>query len=213
MLGIMRKDALTFGLFAVPMMGLLCGYHIARGVQDLSDLFLTGVYIILVAWGGIATSESVEAYGFLKTLPLTDGEIVAGKFLLVAGTVAACFAALLGVVWASELDRGDLPLAGLYFVCFAVAALLFSGSAYSATYAWGLSRVRVLGWLAFIALMAASFLFIELVLREGRLDIHEIAFLRGGWPNLTSAAVAAAGIAGYYGLMRLAIRIKERREV
>ena len=217
MRGIIRKDWPWFALFTVPIFGLLCVYQVVRGMpRDLSDLFLMGFYFLLVAWGGVSMSETMEGgragYEFLRTLPVTDREIVAAKFTLAAVTVALCLAAEQGVVWTSDLPRTKAPLASLYMVSSAVGGLLVAGLAYIGVYTWRFSRVRVIAWVCFPVLIVLFILFIELVLQKGRLNPAGLFSLSQWFVYALSAAVAAAGSAVYYGLMKVAIRTRAQKE-
>jgi len=216
MLGIIRKDASLFALYSVPVFGLLLTYQASEGVLDPFKVLGTGFFIILVTWGGISTSEQREVrsdgYAFLRTLPVTDRQIVAAKFALVFATAFACLAAAQVLLYVLDVRGMHKPLASLYLFCCAVAALLLGGLGYVAIYAWGFPRVLKLAWLSCAAVGGSWILFDVLFIRNRRLDFRNIAWLSQGRSWVLSLTVVSAGLAAFYGLMRLAVRIKARRE-
>lgn len=216
MFGIIRKDAPLFALYSVPVFGLLLAYQASEGVLDPFAVVATGFFIVLVTWGGISTTEQSEVrsdgYAFLRTLPVTDRQIVAAKFALVFGTAFACLAAAQALLYVLDIRGMGRPLASLYLFCCAVAALLLGGLGYVAIYAWGFPRVLKLAWLSCAAVGGSWILFDVLFIRNRRLDFRGVTWLSQGLSWLLSVMVVSAGLAAFYGLMRLAVRIKARRE-
>ena len=154
----------------------------------------------------------MESYAFLRTLPVTDRQIVRTKFGLALG-FASLYWLILFIF--NQLTWGSSPefsaFMALTNLMWAVS-LIFVGGWYVFSWRFG---TTALTWIV-IAFMAIVFFATVIV------DIDHKLWSRGpgipppGWVTeagwIWQAGWIAVALAAYYGLMRAAVRAKEGSE-
>jgi hypothetical protein len=85
MLGIIRKDLIYTAGYMMMLPAMLLYFFATRSALDTNAVFMMTGYIYLVVLGSILITESNEmknrGYAFLAAIPVTAGEIAAGKLL------------------------------------------------------------------------------------------------------------------------------------
>jgi hypothetical protein len=218
MLGILKKDlflyVLSFLLFvpfevmSVYKDGLSWGSTVSFASQMM-------IAVLLPVVGSESREYLTNGYRFLKSLPVTDREIVQAKHALPLGFVALWVTyqyVLLGLVPASEqfllLSRG-------YVVVMANLCLLVSAGILYAAYRFGVYRFT-----RFCAFGLPVLIGVAIVLvNEGLLGwFRRVPAAQGlealaglaSWFNLV--VLCCAGLALYFLIMRASVRAKTARE-
>lgn len=158
-------------------------------------------------------SERMESYSFLRTLPVTDRRVVRTKFGLALGFAFLYWLILfflIGRAWGSTPQyAGYMALASL--TC-AIAIILVAGW-YIFSWRFGIAAltvgVVVLLVIVIITTMATN---MERMIRTGGIGILAPRWLAEG-PWIYQAILMAVALAAYYGLMRVAVRVKTKSEV
>jgi glucan phosphoethanolaminetransferase (alkaline phosphatase superfamily) len=158
-------------------------------------------------------SERQESYAFLRTLPVTDREIVRTKFSLALGSALLYWlflALLIRRAWGSTPEyAGYMALASL--TC--AIAIILSAAWYIFSWRFGIPAltvcVIVFLVIVIITTMAAN---IERMIHTGGIGILAPRWLAEG-PWFYHILLLAAALAAYYGLMQVAVRVKVKREV
>jgi hypothetical protein len=210
MVPILRRNALlylghfmTYSLILTPLL------HGDRGVVLAWPLFLPIWLSSTVLW-----TERDEAYAFLRTLPVTDREIVRLKFgstLAAAALFALLPSTLTVMVWGGEGPIGP-PLALIAVVC---CLSLLLAACWHVGFWWAGAAMMTGVILTFmLANLAAAIALIAEYKRTGARSFDTGFALR--WlpfesPYLVGLLVAAA-LGAYYGLMRAGVRIKAASE-
>jgi hypothetical protein len=195
----------------------LCTFSVP-GLATIPMWESPGMISVMALWVPIWLSSSVlwserqESYAFLRTLPVTDRQIVRTKFGLALGF------AFLYWLWLAFLIRrawGPTPEYAGYMalatLTCAIAIILVAGW-YIFSWRFGLPALTaaVVALLA-IVIIATMSTNLERMIRTGGIGILAPRWLSEG-PWTYQAALAAAALASYYGLMRLAVRVKEKSE-
>jgi hypothetical protein len=195
-----------FATFSIPpLFMLLSGKN--RGVLAIMSLWIPVWLSSSILW-----SERMESYAFLRLLPATDRRIVRLKFGLALGFAAAYWLLMTLLIRAAF---GSTPE--------------FSGYTALADLTCAISLVLAGGWYVFswrfgpTALTAAVLIFgaavilstwivdVKSIVRSAGIDPVAPRWLAQG-PGILHLALLAAALAVYYGLMRLAVRVKEKSE-
>lgn len=210
MLAIARKSSFFF-------ITHLCTFCIP-GLATIPTWEKPGMISVMALWvplwlsSSVLWSERQESYAFLRTLPVTDRRIVRTKFGLALGFIVLYWlwlALLIRRAWGATPEyAGYMALASL--TC-AVAIVLVAGW-YLLSWRFGTPAltvaVIVVLVIAIVATMAANM--------ERMIETHGIGILAPHWlaegPWLYQVLLFAAALAAYYGLMRLAVRVKEKSE-
>jgi hypothetical protein len=177
-----------------------------------------GMLAIMAIWVPIWLSSSVlwserqESYAFLRTLPVTDREVVRTKFSLALGFALIYWLILsLLIRWA----WGSTPEYASYMALTSLTcaiSLFLAGGWYIFSWRFGPSALTA-GVMAFIVIG---------ILATWTIDVKNIIRTRGikaispGWlaegPWIYQPIMFAVALAAYYGLMRLAVRVKIKSE-
>jgi hypothetical protein len=214
MLHLMKKNAFFFGLNAVLISSLLSLYWLlARINLDGVMVIFQGLWMVLIVEGAIAANEKSEekskGYEFLRTLPLTDREIVKSKFMLVlltAGFVLACNSILyMFMPGPSHLKE----LGPLYALICANFCLVLAGISYIIIFRYGHAAFVKFVWIATIVIMLTPILLFEFVVRK--MDIDFKALIEGINQNnwLIGTCFTICGLAAYFLLLQAATRAKQ----
>jgi hypothetical protein len=214
MLYLMKKNAFFFALNAVLITVLLTLYWIlVRITLDGVLVIFQGLWMVLIVEGAIAANEKSEekskSYEFLRTLPLTDREIVWSKFILVFLTavfVLICNSILyLFMPGPSHLKE----LGPLYALICANFCLVLAGISYIIIFRYGHAAFVKFVWIAMIVIMLTPILLLEFVVRK--MDIDFKALIEGVNQNnwLIGACFTVCGLAVYFFLLQAATKAKQ----
>lgn len=195
----------------------LCTFSIP-GLVTIPKWENPGMLSVMALWVPIWLSSSVlwserqESYAFLRTLPVTDREIVRTKFGLALAFALLYWlflALLIRRAWGSTPEyAGYMALASL--TC--AIAIILSAAWYIFSWRFGLPALTV-GVIVFLVIviittMAAN---IERMTRTGGIGILAPRWLAEG-PWFYHILLLAAALAAYYGLMQVAVRAKVKSE-
>ena len=210
MSAIARKSSFFFithlGTFSLPTLSML-GSGRNRGVLAVMALWVPVWLSSSVLW-----SERQESYAFLRMLPATDRQIVRAKFSLALGFAFIYWlllALLVRLAWGSTPEyAGYMALVNL--TC--ALALVLAAGWY--VFAWRFGRgALAAGVMAFmvIVILATWAVDVRSLIRTGGIGtLIPRRLAEGFWTYQAGWYVLA--LAAYYGLMRLAVRVKERSE-
>ena len=207
---ILRKSSFFFishfCTFVIPPLAMLLMQK-NRGVLSVMALWVPVWLSSSILW-----SEKQESYGFLRTLPVTDRQIVRVKFGLALAFDAIYWLALTLFIrgaWGSTPESsGYMALTSL--TC--AVSLVLAGGWYLFSWRFGPSALTA-GVMAFVVLgiLATWIVDVRRVVRIGGIGTLAPRWLAEG-PWIHQAVLFAAALATYYGLMRLAVRVKEESE-
>lgn len=218
MLGIVKKDLflyLLMFLIFVPFEAMsVCRDGLSWGstVSFASQMMLA---VLAPLVGSESREHLTNGYRFLRTLPVTEREIVQAKHALPLGFTALWVTyqcVLLALFPVSEqfflLSRG-------YLFAMANVCLLVSAGMLYAAYRFGMGRFTRFLAMGLPVLIGVGIVLVnEGVLRWGRraLAARDLDTLAGlaSWLNLV--LLCCAGLAAYYLIMRASVRAKEARE-
>ena len=208
---ILRKSSFFFithlCTFSIPGLAMLLA-HENRGMLSVMALWVPAWLSSSVLW-----SERMESYAFLRTLPVTDREIVRAKFGLALGFAFIYWlflSLLIRWAWGSTTEyAGYMALANL--TC--AIAIILAAAWYMFSWRFGIPALTggVILFLV-IVIVATMIANIERMVRSGGIGILAPRWLAGG-PWTYQALMFAVALAAYFGLMRLAVRVKEKSEV
>jgi len=214
---IIKKNSILFFIYALPILAL----STLIWLDDFSSENLAGnshivFYFLIWMWiiipGFAAAGEQLESkdegYEFLKTLPVTDAEIVAAKFLLTLIMTAACVFLYLVLISFHKAPppvlRGVRILtivSGL--VCLIVAALMHIG-----IFKIGITRMNKFLWLDAIAVTVVMVMSIKSLLPRSEAYLFSIIDYMSQIHWFMQLFVVAAVLYCYYLLMKAAVKAK-----
>ncbi len=210
MFAILRKSSFffisAFCTFVIPPLAMLLGQR-NRGVLSVMALWVPVWLSSSILW-----SERQESYGFLRTLPVTDRQIVRAKFGLALGFAVIYWLALslfIRGAWGSKPEySGYAALASL--TC--AVSLVLAGGWYIVSWRFGPAALTA-GVMAFVVLgiLGTWIVDVRRMVRIGGIGTLSPRWLAEG-PRAYRAVLLALALAAYYGLMRLAVRVKEKSE-
>ena len=214
MLHLMKKNAFFFILYAFSITALLTLYWLlVRGTLSGIMVIFQGLWMVLIVEGGIAGNEKNEekskGYKFLRTLPLTDREIVRSKFILVLLTavfVLACNSTLyLLMPGPSHLKE----VGPLYALIFTNLCLVLAGISYIIIFRFGHAAFVKFVWTATIIIMVTPILLIEFVFLKMDIDFRGIIERVNQYNWIIGACFTICGLAAFFLLMQAAIKVKQ----
>ncbi|OGD40582.1 MAG: hypothetical protein A2V45_00320 [Candidatus Aminicenantes bacterium RBG_19FT_COMBO_58_17] len=211
MSAILRKSSFFFithvCTFSIPGMAMLLAH------EDRRMLSVMALWVPVWLSSSVLWSERQESYAFLRTLPVTDREIVRTKFGLALGFAVIYWlflSLLIRGAWGSTPEyAGYMALASL--TC--AVSLILAGGWYIFSWRFGPSALTggVMAFLA-IVILATWIADVRRMVRTGGIGILAPRWLAEG-PWIYQAGMFAVALAAYYGLMRLAVRVKIKSEV
>ena len=174
------------------------------------------VTMLLPVWlcSSVLWSEREESYGFLKTLPVTDRDIVRSKFTLAALALVIYWLILLVTsVRVAELTNGVFPSLTLVYLCCGVSFLI-ACCCYIGIWRFGVSVMTPL-ILAFMFLNIVLALWVNSGRRMGDLPsapgMSVVRYL-AEFPWYLSGLIALLAVLTFYALMQLGIYVKKTTE-
>ena len=193
----------TFSL--PPLFMLLTGKN--RGVLAVMALWVPAWLSSSILW-----SERMESYAFLRLLPATDRRIVRLKFGLALGFAAVYWLLMTLLIratfGASPEFSGYTALADL--TC--AVSLLLAGGWYLFSWRFGPNALPAAVMVFVMAVTRSTWIVdVRAILRSSGIEPIAPRWLAEG-PGILRWALLAAALGAYYGLMRLAVRIKEKSE-
>ena len=172
--------------------------------------------MLLPVWmsSSVLWSEREESYGFLRTLPVTDGEVVRSKFTLAALALVVYWLILLLIsIRVSEITDEVFPSLTLIHICCG-CSLVIAGCCYLGIWRWGIGIMTpvILGFM-FLNIVLA--LWVNFGRRIGDLSrapgMSVVRYLSEA-PWYLSFLFPILAVLTYYVLMQLGIRIKKTAE-
>jgi hypothetical protein len=208
MFAIARKTSFFFlthlWTFSLPAFLLLKG---KGGVISMMAIFVPAWLSSSVLW-----SEKQESYAFLRMLPVTDGEVVRAKFGLAFAAAFAYWLILSLLVlsaWGSTWEYAAY-VALVNLTC--AISLPLAGCWYIFHWRFGTSALTV-GVIAFLVIDIASAFIINVDRGNwvGAPGIPVACWLAEG-PWYLQLCLFLIALAAYYGLMQVAVRVKQKSE-
>jgi hypothetical protein len=211
MLSIVKKNMAYFIGYCGVIFILTAILRILLGNENAVPLVLiSGVLVFMLVFGPVFFNEQYEekhkAYDFLDILPVKASEIVVAKFSLVLVTVMATIVYLLLLFSVSKVAPNDWVLVRSYILMGGVVCLVIAALSYIGIFSLGYTKFAVIVMSFFLLLGFVPILIMKFY--GDNMDVlieNVLAFLRNvNWP-----AVIPLALIGYFGLMWIAIKIKE----
>jgi hypothetical protein len=211
----MQKNSFYFLFYALVWVPIFILAVVLPGRPlDTGMVFFEGMWIIMILLGSMIVCEQSEGktkgYDFLRILPVKDSHIVKAKFFLVFLT--ACFVIVyVKIIYLFVSRPPDVFVISQVFVPLcAIVGLLLDALLYILVFRIGLSKAIKIGWIIFAVTIIGAFLFIELVLIKSDIDAGKISAFINSIPLVIWIVLGLGALAGYFGLMSLAIKAKKR---
>lgn len=214
MLRLMKKYAFVYYGYMAIILGLLYplnNYDRLTGSRplDLSFGYMQAFQIFWIIFASIWMQEQIEfkanGYKFLRTLPIKDKDIVGAKFTVVFGSVFIyvifhCIAFAFISTAPEYLNPSITAVINLGIVCLIFAGLLHLGVIKFGYMNFGkfLLILMILGLV--LPILVTSFL-----LPKIGLDRYDVLY---AITSVNWIFVTAVGFALYFGLMRIAVKLK-----
>jgi len=210
MSAILRKSSFFFlthlCTFTIP------GLTVIPGWENPGMISVMALWVPLWISSSVLWSERQESYAFLRTLPVTDRQIVRTKFGLALGFIFVYWiflALLIGRAWGERPEY--TPYMALASLTCSISIVLVAGL-YLLSWRFGVFALTVVVItvlvIAIVGTMAANM--------EHMIKNHGIGILAPRWlaegPWIYQVLLFAAALAAYAGLMRVAVRVKVRSE-
>lgn len=212
MIGIIKKNAPFFLInLLVLVIALFAYWKTSRTALDVTVVFIQVAWlygvVLLSVMGDELREANTDGYSFLATLPVTAGEIVAAKYVLVL-MIAAVYTICTYFMFAGlEVDPAVLALSRGYLFANGVLCLVLSGIMYLGFFRFGCRRFYKVLMGFVIVIFLSPFLLEEIAIP--RVDVT-LATLIALNERIPWTVVVPAGLAVYLGLMILAMRVKRR---
>ncbi|MCJ7582090.1 MAG: ABC-2 transporter permease, partial [Candidatus Aminicenantes bacterium] len=215
MLRLMQKNSFYFLFYALVWIPIFILAVVLPGRPlDTGMVFFEGMWIILILLGSTITCEQNESktrgYDFLKTLPVKDSQIVKAKFSLVFLT--ACFVSVyVSVIYLFVSKPPNVFAFALIFIPLCVfVGLLLTALLYILIFKIGLSKAIKIGWIAFFGVVIGTILFIEFVLVKSDINSEKMSAFIQSIPLVIWISSGLGFLVGYFLLMSVAIKAKEK---
>lgn len=214
MLRLMKKNAIYFLSYAVGILGLMTVYWFtARNELSWAMVLFQGLWLILIVEGSLTINEKAEekakAYDFLRTLPISDREIVVSKFILVLLTGIFVLACNYAIYFFMPGPPYLVALGRIFLLLCLFGALSFAGISYIIIFRYGHSIFVKFVWITLIIVMVSPLLLIELVLLKLDIDYREIIDKIIQLNGLIWVLIALCGFMASFFLMNAAIKAKQ----
>jgi hypothetical protein len=211
MLSIVKKNMVYFIGYCGFILILTAILRMALGNdQAVLLVLISGVLILMLVFGPVFFNEQYEekhkGYDFLDSLPVSAREIVWAKFGLVLVTVVAIVGYLLLLFSISKVAPNDWILVRSYILMSGVACLFFAALSFLGIFSLGYTKFAMIV-MSFFALLGFVPILIMKFYRDNMDVLIEniLTFLR----HVNWLAVIPLALIGYFGLMFIAIKVKE----
>jgi hypothetical protein len=220
MKALILKDLPYSTICIMPLIGGWLVYLFERGVHHLHSqaAYMFSFFLLVGVCGSLINRELNEhtskAYTFLRTLPITDKEIVVAKFSLSLFDTCICWLLFLVTMLLLEGSSAQYAVNAAYVTLWALLTLIVAALWQVGIYYFGMGKTAI----TLTILLLFFFLPLSLILDqafefENTLGfppyIHALATTHWSvWPLLAGVVLLL-----YYGLLRLAVRIKRTSEV
>lgn len=213
------KDLPYSVLCLVAVAGGWLTYFIDRGTGELHPQasYMLGFFIVVGACGALINREFAETtghYSFLRTLPVTDREIVTAKFALALFDVCLCWSLVMLGLALFESSAEQLAVHAAYISLWCCLALVITSLWLIGIYGIGMGKIG----LAMMVLLIFVLLPLSLVLDQG-FDFHETLGFPGPVYELSRLhwsvwlLLPCLVLLMHYGFLRIAARIKAASDV
>jgi hypothetical protein len=210
MSAILRKSSFFF----ITHVCTFCAPHLMMLAESRNRGMLAIMAIWVPIWlsSSVLWSERQESYAFLRTLPVTDREVVRTKFSLALGFALIYWLILsLLIRWAWGSTPEYAGYMALVSLTCAIAMILAAGW-YIFSWRFGPSALTVgVMALVVIVILATWIADVRRLVRIGGIGTLAPRWLAEG-PWIYQPIMFAVALAAYYGLMRLAVRVKIKSE-
>ena len=209
---IFRRSSFFYLTTLLTYCGLMGRFLITR---DWPAFEIIPLFMPVWLASALLFSERDESYAFLRTLPVTDRDVVRTKFRLILTTAAVQWLLMTGVALLRRNDGVSSPSTLVYITLIWAIALLVVGCFQVAIWRYGT---------AVMTTVVAGFLSVSLILiilHMATLKYHDswpalsrlaIVEWLGGAPWLSNAVLIAVVIVVYHRLMLVGVRIKASSE-
>lgn len=210
MFAIARKSSFFFithlCTFSVPALYML--------LERKGAGFLSVMCLWLPAWlsSSVLWSEKQESYAFLRMLPVTDRQVVRAKFGLALGFTFLYWLVMFlfnRLSWSPGPDQSYYS--ALANLCCAISIVLVA-CWYLFSWRFGPAALNVAIVVFTLSVVVGTFI----VNVRSMVRTHGIGILAPRWlaegPWSYHVLLVAAALVAYYGLMRIAIRVKAKSE-
>lgn len=168
-------------------------------------------YVPLWLSSSVLFSEREESYAFLRTLPVTDGDIARTKFGLLLGMSTIYLALMLVVAWARWGEGGAGPATIVHMTLMWALGLCVAACWQIGLWRWGQQVMTgvILGFMGLSLVLAIAH-----GIRVRRNAMFPIAATGGavGDSWLVVPVIVVAALVGWYLLMRAGARVKTASE-
>ena len=212
---LIKKDLFRVFIYVLPVFVIIVFFFLIQGdeLAHKSPFFWIFYMFILVS-GALATIEKNEekqrGYHFLELLPVSDREIVAGKFILLLMVVLVLMAANLILSFTSLVPPDFRSIIRMAMVVFGWFYLMSIGVIYVAIYKMGFSRAMTLIWLTVVGGVVGLVFLLSAVLKITGIKIFAIIKAAMDLHPVLWVLIIIFSLGMYIALMEAAVRIKTR---
>jgi len=215
MWNIIKKDFTFFAVYLVVVLAFASIMAIAVNNElKVSFVLISGFLVILQIVGGTFINEQYEekhkGYAFLSTLPVKEKEIVAAKFCLALITNVLYVGFLVSLFALSPSPSEEIALAQSYILFMGIVSLALAGLSYIGIFGIGYTKFAVIV-LSFLVALGLVPMFLMKSYQD-RMDVLIDQILEF-FTNLNWLIILPAALAFYFGLMLLAVKIKNYRSL
>jgi len=209
---IVRRSLGLYLAHVVTWSGIL-GRYLA--VREWPAFEIIPLFMPVWLAGSVVFAERNESYGFLRTLPMTDGRIARTKFGLILGTAVLYWLFMVAAALIRRDSTLTMPATLVYITIVSGCGLLIGACFLLLVWRFGASTVTVVGIVFMILGMALTL-------------VHTASLMSTpGWPALTRTgavewlagapwlsipAVGGLALLAFFGLLRAGIRVKASSE-
>lgn len=220
MLSLAIKDLPFTGACLLAIVGGWITYLIDRGGGELHPQasYMMGFFLLIGVCGAAFAREmsamQERSYAFLRTLPVSDRDIMAARFLLSLLDTCFCWFATMVVFSLFASSAGDFALHAVYLGLWGSIGLILSALWHIGVHGIGIGKAGI----ALGVVLMGCFLPAALVLdkmfefRETR-GFPPAVFVLASMHWIVWVMLACVILAVHYALMRIAIKVKESSEL
>lgn len=209
---VFRRSSFYYWTSLGTYLALMGRYFVTR---DWSAFEVIPLFMPIWLVAAMMASEHDESYAFLRTLAVTDLAIVRSKFGAILMSAAVQWSAMVGVSVLRRHDAVADPSSVVYLTMVGAVALVVVGWLQIGIWRHGFSAMKPV----LVVFMAGGIVLILLHM-VGLKQVEAWPVLSrlwpvrwlGGAPWISSAALAAAGLAVYRRMMKIGVRVKASSE-